>query len=379
MWTPKDVISNVTPLYCILPIFNPPRYKSRAKLYRDTITHIRQSGAIPITIEAAFGHREFALEGHAPAGSLVHDGQPKNYGPPPVPPAASMPSSRAHQDYIKVRAGDNQEIWLKEALAMLAVQHLPPDAKYIAFVDTDIRFVRPDWVSETLHKLQQYKVVQMFSTAIDLSPTYEPLRLHRGFMWCYQHDLPASWTQPGAKGEAGMTYYGEAAIASKLPKGVNPWHPGFAWAWRRDALDLMGGLIDWAPLGAGDHHMALSLIGKGEFSVAGGLHPSYLKGVMDWQTRATKYINGNVGYVDGAMLHYWHGKKVDRKYEERWTILREHQFDPRSDLTRDSRGIYQLTEDKPRLRDDIRKYFAARNEDSIDVPDFESRLLGPVR
>jgi hypothetical protein len=55
-------------------------------------------------------------------------------------------------------------------------------------------------------------------------------------------------------------------IAKENPyinKGVNFWHPGFAWACTRKAYDKMEGLYDLSILGSGDHNMALSLIKNG--------------------------------------------------------------------------------------------------------------------
>ena len=36
----------------------------------------------------------------------------------------------------------------------------------------------------------------------------------------------------------------------------------------------------------------------------------------------------NVGYVDGLVLHHWHGHKADRKYGNRWRIYVDNKFDP---------------------------------------------------
>ena len=62
----------------------------------------------------------------------------------------------------------------------------------------------------------------------------------------------------------------------------------------------------------------------------------------------------NIGYVDCFAIHYFHGSKARRGYSTRDTILARHQFAPTTDLRRDWQGIYQLTPDKPGLRDDIR-------------------------
>jgi hypothetical protein len=153
----------------------------------------------------------------------------------------------------------------------------------------------------------------------------------------------------------------------KQGKGYASWHPGYAWAARRDAIENLGGLIDGAILGAGDRHMAAALIGQGLATVEPRTHPHYRKMVADWQERAELFINRNVGYVPGLLLHDWHGKKVDRRYHDRWQILINDQYDPLKDVKRDWQGVLQLSHHNRKLRDDIRAYFRARHEDSIDV------------
>jgi len=75
-------------------------------------------------------------------------------------------------------------------------------------------------------------------------------------------------------------------------------------------------------------------------------------------------------------VHYWHGRKVDRRYWDRWKAIVQNQFNPNLDLKYDWQGCLQLVDRGERrsiaLRDDARRYFRARNEDSIDldgVPD----------
>ena len=47
-----------------------------------------------------------------------------------------------------------------------------------------------------------------------------------------------------------------------LPGGALLWHPGLAWAWRKTALNQLGGMMDWLMGGAADHYMALALFNK---------------------------------------------------------------------------------------------------------------------
>jgi hypothetical protein len=89
----------------------------------------------------------------------------------------------------------------------------------------------------------------------------------------------------------------------------------------------------------------------------------YLKSIQVWQQRALA-LKGNVGVINNHALHFWHGDKTMRAYGTRWQILRDNDFDPYTDLLRDSQGVYFLTPDKPKLRDAIRRYFLSRQEDA---------------
>src|SRR5271167_3001367 len=108
MWTPKDVIDE--PLHVVTCITNSQRFKSRWKLYRDFQRHIRDSGAILHTVEAAFGERDWALEDHAVHDPSRHQPMPwKSAGPPGT-------DARGQGTYTQLRINEQQEIWLKENL-----------------------------------------------------------------------------------------------------------------------------------------------------------------------------------------------------------------------------------------------------------------------
>jgi hypothetical protein len=87
--------------------------------------------------------------------------------------------------------------------------------------------------------------------------------------------------------------------------------------------------------------------------------------LYNWQDLAIKNIKRNIGHVHGTALHSWHGKMKNRGYGDRWKILVKHNFNPMTDLKRDSQGLWQLASDKWQLRDDLRSYFNSRNEDEI--------------
>jgi hypothetical protein len=299
-------------LYVVTAVFNPWRYKSRVKLYRDFEQYVYNSGAKLVTIELAFGERDYICT--------------------------------ESPDPTDIRLRTRAELWHKERMLNLAINRLPQDWKYVAWVDADVTFSRPDWVNETIELLQHYSVIQMFSHAVDTGPNHEHLKTHTGIMYAY---------------EKGMMDLGSPRYESL--------HPGFAWAARRDAIDSVGGLFDAAVLGSADRHMALAFLEKVELSFPNGISKGYMESLQLWQDRCKKHIRRNVGHMPGTLMHYWHGKKVDRRYQDRWKILVRNQFDPEFDLKFDSQGLWQYTGNKPQLEYDVRKYFLARNEDSIDL------------
>src|SRR3954454_817054 len=101
---------------------------------------------------------------------------------------------------------------------------------------------------------------------------------------------------------------------------------------RRD--DALGGLGDFAILGSADRHMAMGLVGKAELSMPGGIHPAYRDQVLGWQGLAEVHLRRNVNYVPGLITHWWHGKKKDRGYQDRWQVLTRWRYDPATDIRR---------------------------------------------
>jgi hypothetical protein len=330
-------------LHVVTMVSNPRRFRSRYDLYRKFAVHMRDSGAKLHTVELALHERQFELK------------------------------PEAGEEIIQLRT--DSEIWHKENAIEIGLSRLPPDAGYVAWIDADVHFVRHDWVAETLHMLQHHPMVQCWSQAHDLNPDYEAFESYRSFAYCYQQNIsryPKQEVVPvlGSDGLPTMVIKGEIPVG---PYGYMQypayWHSGYAWAARREALDALGGLIDFAVMGAADHHMALALVGRARESLPGQAFsycPQYCKRILDWQQRAEVHIRRNIGYVPGTIEHHWHGKKTKRGYTERWEILTRNGFDPDHDLKYDMNGLHQLTGRKTRLRDDLMHYHQQRNEDGID-------------
>lgn len=314
-------------------ISNPVRYKSRYELYKKFADMCYYAGVKLITIEMAFGDRPFVI------------------------------TERDNLHHLQVRSVD--ELWHKENMLNLAMQYslqIYPDTKYFAWVDADVMPTRPpkEWFEETWHQLQHYHVVQMFEHSIDLDPNYNQVGERRqGFIAKYFEN---GFRRPDKAGRW-QTYDGGSY-------GTTQGHTGFAWAATKEAISSVGGLVDKAILGAGDWHMAHAFIGAVDMSLPHLSSPKYAEYLHQWQTLCERYIKRDVGFVSGTIYHYWHGKKADRKYWDRWRILNDNHYDPDRDLKPDAQGLLQLESWEPRqlmLRDQIRMYFRQRNEDSIDL------------
>ncbi|NHO31989.1 hypothetical protein [Acetobacter fallax] len=300
-------------LHVITVRANPLRWTVPDRIYHDWAAHILASGAALTVVECQYGDRPFTCQ---------------------------IPGI----NHVGVRA--RTLTWVKERCLNIGLASLPQDWKYVAWIDSDIFFRRPDWASETVEALQHFDVIQPWSDCYDLGPNGEHMFLHRSFCRLWMDNEPIM----------------QGPRAHRSPYRFA--HPGYAWAATRGALDRLGGLIDTAILGSADHHMALALIDRVRESYPGTVTEGYKRPLLRWQERARHHIAGNIGALSGTIEHRFHGSKRDRAYQSRWDILTRNHFDPETDLIRNIWAVWDLAGNKPRLRREIERYFRTRNEDA---------------
>jgi len=312
---------------------NPFRWRTRRELANDFRRHMAVQSNVDLhMIELAYGDRPFEV---------------------------TNPTLYPNDIQLRTRS----EMFHKENLLNIAIRHFPPDWRYGAIIDADFHFTRHDMALETIHQLQHYDWVQMYSSIMDLDG--ETIRgvAHRpcgparkGFVYTYienDYRLPKGFAPNGTC----PPYY---------PYGGGRGAPGAtggAWAFRRSAFDTVGGLLDRCILGSGDWFMAWGLAGDpGTFPFVKSYSRDYIGYIKAWQERAAQ-LKKNIGYVDAHVIHHFHGRKSDRAYGSRDKILVDNQYSPVTDVFYDWQGVLQLTSNKPRLRDQVRSYFLSRSED----------------
>ncbi len=331
--------ADLSRFFVVAVISNPVRFKRRYELYWKFKEMCDAAQVRLITVEQAFGLRQF------------------------------MVTEACNPMHVQVRSFE--ELWLKENMINLGIQRAAEHgAREVAWIDADVRPSVPprEWFEETWHALQHYEFVQMFSTLMDLDldgcainkPTH-------GFMANYiRLGSPDAATlhEMAISGGPGVYLYPDSATTKELYLG----HPGGAWAAGVDAISKVGGLIDYAILGSGDHYMAYALLGTLQASALGVTYKNvaYAKKLMAWQDRCEHWIKRDVGFVPGLVLHDFHGTKAQRGYGSRWRILVDNDYDPDIDVKLDAQGLWQLETVTPRqikIRDQIRAYFRSRSED----------------
>jgi hypothetical protein len=302
-------------LHVVAARFNPLRWTTPDRHYRDWVGHILDSGCKLTVVEIQYGKREFI---------------------------ADLP----HVNHIGLRA--ESWAWSKECAINEGIKRIP-DAEYIAWGDADIWHRNANWASETVEYLQHYRAIQTWDRALDLGPNGELLATHTSF--CRQYQLGAPVVAEGSKF---WQFDGGYAIYP---------HSGYFWAVKREFLDWTGGLFEYGGMGSGDHHMALALVGKVDRSWPSGAGQSYKSHLLRWQERAQRYVNGRLAALPGMIEHRFHGDKRRRGYIDRWDIFVRHGFDPDTDVKRNSWGILEWAGNKPEMEREWDLYLRSRRED----------------
>lgn len=280
-------------LWVLTSYFNPLGLKSRLKLYREFMLRMEATPGVEV-VSVELNHTRFP---------------------------ATVPGLGAVSYYSP------DMLFYKENLVNLAFRSLPPWVKYVAWLDADIAFCRPDWVEATIEALKWQHFVQLFSHVQDLTDKYQPIG----------EVLP------------GYVYAVGKYLAPPTP-------PGFAWAARRECLDRTNGICDELPvLGSSDDYMANALC---KIDLGYPVPP-------EWIQWANKFGTVNIGYVPGLIVHYWHGRRENRGYQTRHALLAKYGHLLPDQLYRDVNGLWRWRDPENPYALAMKEWFEARKEDEV--------------
>jgi len=300
-------------IWVISCYFNPISYQTKPTNFEKFIERIEKANLNYLIVECAFSKQDYSL----PKSSKI----------------------------IRVRANDI--MWQKERLLNIALQNLPDRCKKVAWVDCDVLFENPDWARETVAQLRHYKVIQPFKEAIR---------------------LPKNALYYDGKGEK---YYSFAYIIKNNPYIIEEGlfdlhgHTGFAWASHKSILQRYG-FYDTCIAGSGDHMMAHAFAGDWTTKCIErifGKNGDFLTHYTDWSKKIYPQIKASINYIDGTLLHLWHGDVRNRNYTIRERALENFQFDPNQDIALNKMDCWAWNRKKHRMKTWAEDYFTLRRED----------------
>lgn len=286
-------------LAVILLRFNPCGFGTPTQNYRATLSHLRNHYD---------SHHIYPLE-------LLFDGEQ------PVDPQA-----------VRIIGGESHKfIFQKEVLFNQFVKSLPGHYDKIALFDSDLWFTRADWAEQIERNLQSADIIQPFDQChwLDRAGRIVMTRKSNTQTYTYPH--------------------------------YPDFHPGFAWAMRREIFDRMGGLFDYNIVGGGDGTLCWSLLGNPS-NIPNGKHSPecLLQAIIEYRLRIQR-LNVRIGHAPGAIIHRWHGDRKNRRYRTRHLLLKQHGFQLR-DVALDGL-VWRWDTANRALVDAAREFFLERNED----------------
>ncbi|MGJ8605796.1 MAG: hypothetical protein ACSHXH_16895 [Marivita sp.] len=314
-----------SPLWVVTSYFNPCKYRKRF----DNFQTFRQNLSAPLLVVELEKNGNFEL-------------------------------TQSDANVVLQLTGEDS-IWQKERLINLGISALPNHVKYVAWVDCDVIFENDNWMSEAIAKMDNGAgAVQLFSSVI-----------HQSKEQCAEN-VPIASIPKGVKHEIGMSKYiaeggclydyfrpHDSLNSHESEKQIRPAH-GLAYAApieRKTSHQL----YDANVIGGADTVVIAAVQSQiSEYQNFFSISSSHFRHMQDW---AACGKSGKLDFIDGRILHLWHGDLTNRQYLARHNVLLQHDFDPNRDLRLADNGTWCWTNPDSQLARDVASYFHARQED----------------
>lgn len=278
-----------------------------------------------------------------------------------IPPVAVVELSlngkyelRSDDAEIVVQITGGDIMWQKERLLNVALDHLPEDCDHVAWIDCDVVFLDRGWVEAADRALEKFCLIQAFRERCNLSRGVLDYSVANGI--CDSVSESVGYKIVAGEVQADDFRQSEAPLTRKSTAGL-------AWAARRELLQAHG-LYDACILGSGDRAILCAAMGVFDWGLnAVGMRGRQIEHYLNWAGPFSCAVDRRVGFVDGRVLHLWHGDLKNRRYAQRHQGLSRFAFDPFTDLALDPSGSWRWTGTKPEMREYVRAYFESRKED----------------
>lgn len=243
-----------------------------------------------------------------------------------------------YPNWIKIRVSRENVCFQKEACINLLEKFIPEKYTKIAWIDCDIFFKNKNWYNDASEKLSSYRVIQLFSNEIFTN-------------------------RIGKEGKVvpSLLSVGGPNVETEAKKYLGT--PGAALAARRDLWKKAGGLFPFSFVGGGDSVFMYTLYNNyndKNINRACGFYKKF-KPYFDWAENVRKYVNQSCSWIEGEIVHSWHGDKESRQYNSRHDIA--DMINWQKTLTLDNRGLIEFKNCPNGVYSEIYMYFKNRNED----------------
>jgi glycosyltransferase involved in cell wall biosynthesis len=260
---------------------------------------------------------------------------------------------------VKVKA--NSFLYHRSQLYNVALKHLPKNCDKIIFVDCDVQFLDANWASKTEKALEEYSFVQPFSKLIR-APKLESKKI-AGFVDLIKKNI---------------SLFGKATDLDKLGCVVsnslafnlinfgkfseNPIYgsPGIAFAVRRNIIE--NGFFPFVPFGSDDLFFWATILDlKDPSLLVGEISQAHKIEWLSWKKKLSQNFFKSFSFVEGNVIHFWHGEQQKRKHQNRGEFFVENNFNPQKDCEFNKDGLIEWKNKK--FNEHLKKYFAERKED----------------
>lgn len=228
-------------------------------------------------------------------------------------------------------------LFLKENLFNLSLPYI--DEPKVLQLDGDVRFLSRRWWDRTSEALDVVDIVQPFDVCWWLGPR-------------------------------GGVHHEKRSIVEAFPSRTWPdlriFHPGFAWAFRREWLEAVGGIYDLHAVGGGDTALAFALAPEQPSARTLG-HWVRLENLFHetttfrlWMKRV-RDTGCSIDYLRRSpLVHLFHGTRDRRRYDDRSVFL-PSLVDGEYPIRRRADGLLEWID--PRHSERLLEYFRSREED----------------